>query len=314
MKQLLEGNTYPFDAFPLEGRIDLLKASTEVYYCLFTKNTPDGKKYGLFRNNLKGDGLESRITDSYTAIGDEFGYDEVQVCPTGIGMHFTFSIFLSLVKKNAETCDLVTLDYSEGAHILFSKKTHQECSDALKEYLGMSIYFCDPDYFNKRKQSVDFLRLVPSSDVLFESYDRKYEFMESPNIREHEGESFFVGVVKKKNGKYNYFNFTTGEEFSPVDFDERCSGMSLRGEYMFKINGKWIDADWDGVLLDYRLGTDGWYSYDCLPDLLAGKDISRFKQDEFRERRKEHAYIDPNKNNPDTLYAALMNWAAKSKK
>ena len=304
MKSLPTGKTYPFDAFPLEGRIDLLKATTEVYYCLFHKDTPDGRKYGLFRNNLKGDGLESRITESYTVIGEEFGYDEVKVCPTGVGLDFSFAIFVSLFAKNPDTCELISLSESDGARVLISGQSHTECSDALKDLLGMSLIFGDPDYFESRKSRVGFLMDIPSADALYKLFGGKYEFVKSPDIRSFGDESCYVGVVKKADGKFNYLNFTTGEELSPVDFDSYAM-MGMDTCYQFKVGKVWLLADLHGVLPDYRLGAKGWYSYDCLPDLLAGKEISKFKQDQYQEHRGQYQSWNPNENNPEGLLVAM---------
>lgn len=315
MKRLPEGNTYPFETFPLEERIDLVKAPMEVYYCLFRKDTPTGIKLGLFRNNLKGDGVRSSITESYTVIGEEFGYDEVKVCPAGVGPHYALTIFVSLVKNNPETCDIVTISEEDGAAVLLSGKNLQECSDALKDYLGMRLSFSEPDYFEERKRHVDSLVNLPSSDALYKIYGGKYEFTGPPaTIRNYVDNNLYrVGVVKKANGKKNILNYSTGEEFSPVDFDD-CCWMSRKTAYSFRIGNNWYTADWNGVLPDYRLGAKGWYSYDCLPALLAGEDISQYKQDQYQEHRETYAYYDPNVNNPDTLIEKMKNWAANIQK
>ena len=64
-------------------------------------------------------------------------------------------------------------------------------------------------------------------------------------------------------------------------------------------------ADWNGVCLDYRLGAKGWYSYDSLPALLSGADISPFKQDQYQDRREHYLYRKPSERNPESLFREL---------
>ena len=89
----------------------------------------------------------------------------------------------------------------------------------------------------------------------------------------------------------------------------------MKTAYSFRIGNNWYTADWNGVLPDYRLGAKGWYSYECLPALLAGEeDISQYKQDQYQEHREKYAYYDPNVNNPNTLIEKMKNWAANTQK
>ncbi len=303
MEKLSEGKSYPFESLPLANRYDLVKASTEVYYCLFSKETEKGLKYGLFKNNLTGDGLESRRTESYSVVGEEFGYDEVKVCPTGISTYVTQAIFLVLIKHSPDLCQVLSISIEDGCNILFSGATFEDCRNNLKEYLGVNISFGNPDYFQQRIDECQYLIGVPSSDALYLHFKGKYEFQGSPYVRSFYGESFYLGIVKKSSGKYNYLNFNTEKELSPIDFD-RYTEMSRKGTYSFKVGNRWLTADIKGVLPDYKKPKD-WFSYDCLPSLLEGKDINQFKQNEYEDIRKGYSYYDPNMCNPDSLIETM---------
>ena len=273
MRQMTEGKTYPFDSFPVEERIDLLKSILEVYYCIFAKETQTGRKYGLFRNNNSGDGRESRFTDSYTVIGEEFGYDDVEICPTGVYPNATLSAFVALSDYSTNTCQIISVSEADGCHELVSGPSLDECSKSLKRILGMELSFGRPDYFKFREEHFQKFGFPPSADILKKHFDSKYEFITSPMALSHGDTKAVWLVVKKTNGKFNILNLDSESELSPLDFDSEPS-VGISGNIAFTYKG----VELRGVI--YLPGTDGgavWYPEDYSqfknqPDLSSPND------------------------------------------
>lgn len=309
MKPLVEGKTYPFVSFELEERIDLVKSQLEVFYCVFPRKTPQGTKFGLFRNNLNEDGM----TDSYTVIGEEFGYDEVKICPIGVNPVLTVSMFAALISLSPKTCQIVSLDYKEGCHVLCSGTSLDECAETLKDSIGMRLYFDYPDFIRQRARLISQEDVIPTADALNKRFGGRYVY-DSFTATCSMGDIVTHRLLRvtKKNGKCNLLDVNTWEEFFPVDLDEFAM-FSRRGMGSFAIDGAWMLCDLEGVLPDYRQEEKGWYSYDCLPSLLAGEDISRFKQDQYNEYRSRYNYYDPNESNPGTLVKQMRDFYNKMK-
>lgn len=77
-------------------------------------------------------------------------------------------------------------------------------------------------------------------------YGLKYKKIDYPITIECDGERYQFSRVWKNNGKVNYIDIQTGEEFSPIDFDSATLINKEDGSFQIEFNGKFYDACPDG--------------------------------------------------------------------
>ena len=81
-------------------------------------------------------------------------------------------------------------------------------------------------------------RLNTFADVEYRYGDKYKEISEPVTNVNSNGQKTGYSLVKKFNGKFNYIDIQTGQQISPVDFDERPSFMHpTTGRFTFKCHG-----------------------------------------------------------------------------
>lgn len=91
--------------------------------------------------------------------------------------------------------------------------------------------------FKQKANDDNIKRLDTFADVQYKygtKYKKIYEPIANYNVN---GQPTGYSLVEKANGKYNYIDIQTGQQISPVDFDERPSMMhSKTGKFTFRID------------------------------------------------------------------------------
>ena len=104
-------------------------------------------------------------------------------------------------------------------------------------------------------------------------YGLKYKKVDYPITIECDGEQYQFSRVFKKNGKVNYLDINSGEEFSPIDFDSATLINSDDGMFQIEYNGMFFDACPDGFF-----GNDGeGHTFDELNNFTMNEQDMRFE-------------------------------------
>lgn len=73
-------------------------------------------------------------------------------------------------------------------------------------------------------------------------YGLKYKKVDFPITIHGDGEEYQFSRVQKHNGKWNYIDIQTGQEFSPIDFDSATLINSDNGMFQIEYKGKFFNA------------------------------------------------------------------------
>jgi hypothetical protein len=104
-------------------------------------------------------------------------------------------------------------------------------------------------------------------------YGLKYKKVDYPITIEGDGQEYQFSRVTKKNGKVNYIDINTGEEFSPVDFDSATLINHDNGMFQIEYKGKFFHACPDGF---FDKNEDG-HTFDELPNFVVNESELKFE-------------------------------------
>ena len=93
-------------------------------------------------------------------------------------------------------------------------------------------------------------------------YGLKYRRVDYPITIHCDGEEYQFSRVLKKNGKWNYIEIKSGDEFSPIDFDSVTLINKDDGMFQIEYNGQFFDACPDGFFDEDCEG----HTFDELPN------------------------------------------------